>query len=210
MHLKYNIEEEIYNDDDPCSIKEEDFTEKGINFFLVHEKIQKIMEKKDFNSNWKISKLKFKPFSLKSQFYDCIIYLDLKNCKNISDLKITTLKNLMVERATMILHKPNTITWNDFTRNGLNLESIYNKIKQSLEDGLFEKRDTINKLFPPGSRIGKDFYTKLQTLNLTNLTDLKKVSNTRIQTLINSLEKVVYVPSTKNNSITREDLIGED
>ena len=83
MHLKYNIEEEIYNDDDPCSIKEEDFTEKGINFFLVHEKIQKIMEKKDFNSNWKISKLKFKPFSLKSQFYDCIIYLDLKNCKNI-------------------------------------------------------------------------------------------------------------------------------
>lgn len=106
--------------------------------------------------------------------------------------------------------KPNSITRDDFTEDGLNLESIYNKIKQSIEDGQCTKKDAINKLFPPRSHIRKDFYTKLKTLNLINIKNLKNIGTIKIQTFINSLEKVVDVPSTKDNSITREDLIGED
>jgi len=90
------------------------------------------------------------------------------------------------------------------------LESIYNKIKLHLEDYPHAKRDTINKLFLPSSTIAKIFYTKLKTLNLTSKTDLSTIGGIRIQTLLNSLEKVVDVPSTSDNSITREDLIGED
>ena len=89
-------------------------------------------------------------------------------------------------------------------------ESIYNKIKLHLEDYPHAKRDTINKLFLPSSTIAKIFYTKLKTLNLTSKTDLSTIGGIRIQTLLNSLEKVVDVPSTSDNSITREDLIGED
>ena len=109
----------------------------------------------------------------------------------------------------MINHKPNSITRDDFTKDGLNLESIYNKIKQIIEDGQCKKTDPINKLFPPGSKIKLDFYTKLKTLNLIDA-NFKYTHNIKIRTLINLLEKVVDVPSTKDNSITREDLRDKD
>lgn len=106
-------------------------------------------------------------------------------------------------------HKPNSITRDDFTEDGLNFESIYNKIKQSIEDGECKKADRINKLFPSGSQIRLDFYTKLKTLNVIDA-NFKSTFDIQIGTLINLLEKVVDVPSTKENSITRDDLRGED
>lgn len=109
----------------------------------------------------------------------------------------------------MINHKPNSITRDDFTEDGLNLESIYNKIKQSIEDGQCTKTDPIHKLFPPKSQITLDFYTKLKTLNLIDA-NIKNTNNIKIRALINLLEKVVDVPSTKDNSITRDDLRDED
>jgi hypothetical protein len=109
----------------------------------------------------------------------------------------------------MINHKPNSITRDDLTEDGLNLESIYNKIKQSIEDGQCTKTDPIHKLFPPRSQIRLDFYTKLKTLNLIDA-NFKNTHGIKIRTLINLLEKVVDVPSTKENSITRDDLRDED
>lgn len=90
------------------------------------------------------------------------------------------------------------------------MENIYNKIKQSIEDGEFKKRDRISKLFPPSSPISKMFYTRLHTLNLTNSIDLQEVDSIRLQTLLNSLENIVDAPIIQENSITREDLRGEE
>lgn len=61
VHLKKNLEEEIKTNYNPYSIKREDFTKNSLNFLSVHEKITKFMEKKDFDINWKISKLEFEP-----------------------------------------------------------------------------------------------------------------------------------------------------
>ena len=70
-----------------------------------------------------------------------------------------------------------------------------------------KKTDPINKLFPPRSKIRLDFYTKLKTLNLIDAN--KNTNNIKLRTLISLLEKVVDVPSTKDNSITRGDLTDE-
>lgn len=107
----------------------------------------------------------------------------------------------------MIHNKPNSITRDDFTENGLNLESIYKKIKQSVEDGEYTKTDFVGKLFPRGSQIMLDFYAKLKTLNLIG--ENKYAYQLKIRGLINILEKVVYVPS-KDNTITKEDIRAGD
>lgn len=124
-------------------------------------------------------------------------------------MTISGLRNRIWEEYSMINHKPNSITRDDFTEDGLNLESVYKKIKQSIENGQCTKTDPINKLFPPRSKIRLDFYTKLKTLKLIDA-DFKYVYDIKIRTLINLLEKVVDVSSTKENSITKDDLNGED
>jgi hypothetical protein len=209
MHLKYNIEEVIKPHFDEDSIKEEHFIGNRLNLPLLYEKFSKIMKNKDINAKSTIGKLKFEPFSLKSQFYAQLNALEFNTSNNVSMLTISSLRNKIAERL-FGLHIPSNISWDDFTRDGLNLESIYNKIKLHLENNPDAKRDTISTLFLPNSTIAKNFYAKLKTLNLTGQIDLSKIRCIKIQTLLNSLEKVVDVPSTKDNSITREDLIGED
>lgn len=61
VHLKKNLEEHIKTEDDAYSIKRDDFTKNSLNLITVHKKITKIVEKEDFNINWKLSKLKFEP-----------------------------------------------------------------------------------------------------------------------------------------------------
>ena len=207
-HLKSNIEEVIKPNYEDYSIKEEDFEGNSLNFLLLHEKLSKIMNNKDISSQSKIGKLKFDPYSLKRPFYAKLKALDFITI-NVSELSISSLKNKIAERL-FVLHKPSNISWDDITSDGLNLESVYNKIKLYLENYPDAKKDSINKLFLPGSIIAKDFYTKLITLNLTSKTALSDIGRIKIQTLLNSLEKVVDVTPTKDNSITREDLIGED
>nr|YP_010692867.1 hypothetical protein P1Q94_mgp30 [Periconia digitata]WCA44866.1 hypothetical protein [Periconia digitata] len=208
-HLKSNIEEVIKPHSDEYSIKEEDFKDNSLNLALLYEKLSKIMENKDINSSSKIGKLKFEAFSLKRPFYAELKALGFNPSNDVSGLTISSLRNKIAERL-FLLHKPTKISWDDFTSDGLNLESVYNKIKLHLVYYPNAKRDTINNLFLPSSTIAKFFYTKLNTLNLTSKTDLSTIGGIRIQTLVNSLEKVVNVPSTSDNSITREDLIGED
>lgn len=209
MHLKSNIEEVIKTHFDDDSIKEEDFIDNRLNLPLLYEKLSKIMKNKDINVKSRIAKLKFEPFSLKSSFYVQLKALEFSTSNDVSKLTISSLRNKIAERL-FDLHIPSNISWDDFTRDGLNLESIYNKIKLHLENNPDAKRDTISTLFLPSSSIAKSFYTKLKTLNLTSQTDLSTIGGVRIQTLLNSLEKVIDVPSTKDNSITRNDLIGED
>ena len=207
MHLKYNIEEVIKFDYDDDSIKEEDFKDNTLNLPLLHEKLSKIMQNNDISVRSKIVKLKFEPYSLKSTFYAKLKALNFNTSDDVSDLTISSLRNKIADRLN-ILRGP--ISWDDFTIDGLNLESLYNKIKLHLENNPNAKRDTISTLFLPSSLIAEIFYNKLITLNLTSQTNLRTIGGVRIQTLLNSLEKVVDVPSTKDNSITREDLIGED
>jgi hypothetical protein len=207
-HLKSNIEEEIKTHYDDYSIKKEDFEGNSLNFLLLHEKLSKIMNNKDISGKSRIGKLKFEPYSLKSPFYAKLKALDFIT-NDVRSLNISSLKNKIAERL-FVLHKPSNISWDDITSDGLNLESVYNKIKLHLENYPDAKRDSINKLFLPSSIIAKDFYTKLITLNLTSKTALSAIGAIKIQTLLNSLEKVVDVTPTKDNSITREDLIGED
>lgn len=123
-------------------------------------------------------------------------------------MTVSALKHRISEEFSMIHHTPNGITRDDFTKDGLKLENIYKKIKQSIEDGQCTKTDRIHKLFPPRSQIKKNFCNKLITLNLIDANT--NISNIKVRTLISLLEKVVDVPSTKDNSITREDLRGED
>ena len=209
VHLKKNLEEQIKTDYDSYSIKRGDFTKDSLNFLLVYKKITNLVEKEDFNTNWKMNKLKFEPWNLRLPFYATIEALNLNIGKNACDMTISGLRNRIWEEYSMINHKPNSITRDDLTEDGLNLESIYNKIKQSIEDGQCTKTDPIHKLFPPRSQIRIDFYTKLKTLNLIDA-NIKNTNNIKIRTLINLLEKVVDVPSTKDNSITRDDLRDED
>jgi hypothetical protein len=166
------------------------------------------MNNKDISGRSTIGKLKFEPSSLKSPFYAKLKALDFIS-NDIYSLTISSLKNKIAERL-FILHKPSNISWGDITNDGLNLESIYNKIKLHLENNPDAKRDSINNLFLPSSIIAKVFYTKLITLNLTSKTDLGAIGAINIQTFLYSLEKVVDSSPTKQNSITREDLIGED
>lgn len=207
-HLKSNIEEVIKTPYDDYSIKEEDLEGNSLNFLLLHEKLSKIMNNKDISCKSRIGKLKFEPYSLKKPFYARLKALHFIT-NDVRSLNISSLKNKIAERL-FVLHKPSNISWDDITSDGLNLESVYNKIKLHLENYPDAKTDTINKLFLPSSIIAKEFYTKLITLNLTSKTALSAIGKTRIQTLLSSLEKVVDVTPTKDNSITREDLIGED
>lgn len=124
-------------------------------------------------------------------------------------MRISGLRNRIWVEYFIINHKPYSITRDDFTENGLDLESIYNNSKQYTEDGQCTKTDPIHRLFPPGSQIKLDFYTKLKTLNLIDA-NIKNAQSIQIWTLINLLEKVVDVPFTKDNSITREDIRDED
>ena len=167
------------------------------------------MQNKDISSRSKLAKLKFKPFSLKSIFYAELKALNIHPSTYVHTLTISSLKS-KIGNILNISHRPYYISWDDFTNDGLNLESIYNKIKLHLENNPNANKDRINSLFLPNSTIAKTFYTKLKILNLTTHTSLSTIGCTRIITLLNSLEKVVDVPSTKYNSITREDLIGED
>ena len=167
-HLKSNIEEVIKPHYDDYSIKEEDFEGNSLNFLLLHEKLSKIMKNKDISGNSRIGKLKFEPSSLKSPFYAKLKALDFIT-NDVRSLNISSLKNKIAERL-FVLHKPSNISWGDITSDGLNLESVYNKIKLHLENYPDAKRDSINKLFLPSSIIAKDFYTKLITLNLTSKT----------------------------------------
>jgi hypothetical protein len=175
VHLKYNLEEQIKTDYDPYSIKKEDFTEDSIDLRVLYEKFTKLMENKDFKSSWKISKLKFESYSLRSPFYKNIKDLYLGNSSEVSSTTISSLRNQIGEKIHDTMNnKPNSITWEDFTPHGLNFKSIYNKLKLSIENHDIEKRDTITKLFPPRSSISQAFYAKIQTLKLTNTTDLNK------------------------------------
>ena len=205
MHLKSNIEQVIKPDD--YSIKQEDFKDNTLNLPLLYEKLSKILQKNDINYNSKLAQLKFYPCSLRSTFYEKLKALNFNPYGNVSSLTISSLRNKIADRLN-ISHGP--ISWDDFTSDGLNLESLYNKIKLHLENNPNAKWETISTLFLPSSTIAKSFYVKLINLNLTSQTNLSTISGVRLKTLLNSLEKVVDVPSTKDNSITREDLIGED
>lgn len=59
--LKKNLEEQIKTDDDSYSIKRGDFTKDSLNFLLVYKKITNLVEKEDFNINWRMNKLTFEP-----------------------------------------------------------------------------------------------------------------------------------------------------
>ena len=207
MHLKSNIEEVIKPHYDDYSIKQEDFKDNTLNLPLLYEKLSKIMQNNDISVRSRLGKLKFEPFSLKSTFYAKLKALNFTTYDDVSNLTISSLRNKIADRFNIL---DGLITWGDFTNDGLNLESLYNKIKLHLENNPNAKRDTISTLFLPSSTITKYFYIKLKTLNLTSQTDLSTIGSVRIQTLLNSLKKVVDVPSTNDNSITREDLIGED
>lgn len=210
VHLKSNIEEVIKTHTDDYSIKEEDFKDNDLNLSSLFEKLSKVMENKDINSRSKIGKLKFEPFSLKRPFYAKLEALKFNTCDEISDLRISSLKNKIADKLFIISPKPYSISWDDFTSDGLKFESIYNKIKQGVEDGQYGKKDTINNLFKHQSNIAKIFYTKLRALQWTYMKYVGQIATTRIQNLLIWLEKEVDVPSTKDNSITKADLIGED
>jgi hypothetical protein len=210
LSLKSNIEEEIKTHYEDYSIKEEDFTDNGLNLSSLFKKLSNVMENKDITSQSPIGKLKFEPYSLKKQFYAKLVALKLNTHKQVSAHTISSLKNNIGERLFANIPQQHFITWDDFTNDGLEIETIYNKIKQNVKEGLYDKKDRINNLFNYQSDIANTFYTRLQTLNLTNVRDFSKIPYSRIQPLLNSLEKAMDVPFPKDNSITRDDLIGED
>lgn len=64
----------------------------------------------------------------------------------------------------------------------------------------------INRLFPVYSRLSRDFFARVRDLKLTNHKD---TGSTSVQTIIDSLERVLFPSIIGPNTITSMDLVEE-
>lgn len=75
------------------SIKREDILETGLDYKSIYIKISNSIRDNNIGANDNLSKLIFKPESLRKDFYAKIKYQDLTNYKEVSKTRIVYLKN---------------------------------------------------------------------------------------------------------------------
>jgi hypothetical protein len=100
----------------------------------------------------------------------------------------------------------NIINENNIMDNALNYDSIYRKITNLIELREVEEKDAIRKLIFESKELKYQFYKIIKALNLTNY---KNVSLTKINNLLQGLEKFIDVTPTNPNSINRSDILAD-
>ena len=175
------------------------------NYNTVYNKIIFLIDSGEVNSEKNISHLIFESKELKDKFYDQIILLGLTNNSYIHASTIKMLMQGLEKYIDITTTNPNSINKEDFWEDSLKFEVIYDKISKLIySNPNLDKNSPISRLeFEPES-LRKDFYRKLEALNLTNS---REASSITIGILQNTLKQQTDLIKFKDGVIMGDDIL---